>query len=56
MLNVITGGKFGMPFYLGTVGALTKILPLASGNLQMLMGYALTATDLYVQVRNWGVV
>lgn len=54
--GVLSGAKQGQPYFLGAAGALTATKPTTSGNVQMVVGYALNATDLYVLIRNWGVV
>ncbi len=56
VFGVLVGAKQGQPFFLGAAGALTATKPTTSGNVQMVVGYALNATDLYVLIRNWGVV
>lgn len=53
--GVLSGAKQGQPFFLGAAGALTATKPVVTGNVQMVVGYALNATDLYVLIRNWGI-
>jgi hypothetical protein len=50
--SVLAGATPGMPYYMKSDGTLTSTMP-ASGRI-VLMGFAASATDLMVQVRDFG--
>jgi hypothetical protein len=50
--GVLTSATPGTPYYLSTAGGLTTTAPVASGHLDQIIGYANSATDLYVQLDN----
>ena len=51
--SVLTGATAGTPYYLAAAGGLTTTLP-GGGSRIVLMGYALNATDLFVDIRDYG--
>jgi hypothetical protein len=48
--GVLTSATAGTPYYLSTTGTLTTTPPSATGNVDIVMGIALNATDLHVQI------
>ena len=48
--GVLTSATAGAPYYLSTTGTLTATPPAATGNADIIMGYAMNATDLWVQI------
>lgn len=50
--GVLTAATPGAIYYLGTAGALTTTAPVTAGHLDQVIGYANSATDLYVQLDN----
>jgi hypothetical protein len=50
--GVLTAATPGTPYYLNTAGTLTTTFPVTAGHLDQLVGYANSATDLYVQLDN----
>ena len=48
--GVLTGATAGAPYYLSTTGTLTTTPPAATGNVDIIMGFALNTTDLHVQI------
>lgn len=48
--GVLTAATAGTPYYLSTTGTLTATPPAATGNVDIIMGIALNATDLHVQI------
>ena len=50
---VLTGATPGVPYYLQAAGGIGTALP-AGGNRVICMGYAINATDLFVEMRDYG--
>lgn len=50
--GVLTAATPGTIYYLGAAGALTTTAPVTAGHLDQVIGYANSATDLYVQLDN----
>lgn len=54
--GVLTSATAGTRYYLSTTGDLTTTKPSVSTRAIVVMGYALTATDLFVQISDQGTV
>jgi hypothetical protein len=54
--GVLTAATPDATYYLGTDGTLSATAPDTAGQLIQVIGYAMTATDLFVQPSNLGVV
>lgn len=53
LAGVLSSATLGAPIYLTTTGTLSESLP-AAGNRIILIGYAKSATDLWVSIRDYG--
>ena len=48
--GVLSSATAGTPYYMSTTGTLTTSAPAATGNADIIVGYAINATDLWVQI------
>lgn len=53
LAGVLSSATLGAPIYLSTTGTLTETVP-AAGNRIILIGYAQTASDLWVRITDYG--
>jgi len=56
VVGAIAGGTFGQRFWLTTTGASTQTEPTAQGAQRIVIAFAVSATDLSVQIINQGPV
>lgn len=53
-LAVLSGATFNTPFYVGPTGLLIQFASLAAGARVLRIGMAMNATDLYVDIKDYG--
>jgi hypothetical protein len=51
--GVLSGATAGVPYYLGAAGGISSTPP-SSGNQLVRVGYAMNATDLWVEIQAYG--